>query len=1235
MRDEEGNAVYAAYNTGERTVTQLSAVSKVQTTTVNIMGNHSFERDDIWSLSSGACYDGGKRHTGKRSLKLTSTSGNQASAAMGQALEQGETYTLSCYFSGSGAGKLEVTSGATLLGESEAIEVSGTAGEDWYRGSVTFSPISSGATISITMPEGTAGTVYADSVMLEKGETPNRYNLLENGDFSQGRWYFEESGNIGSGDGIVTDTSGSHPSGLSDRVYKITGNAEQQKWIYQTIPAAGEKGDTYSFGGWLKSDSIARNTQSYNNRTYGIKRISVEFLNASGSNVGAASMVYFGADTDEWQYGCGTAIAPAAYTQIRVSANFHYTRNTAYYDGLQLYREEFSQAYTYDGEGNLTGYKSLIGQEDKYEYDSSGNVTKATDARGNASTYTYDGKHNQLTATSAEGVVTSNTYNTNGQVTESRVGNSSTYIRSSTQYEQQSGNVIQVTDAKGKSISYGFNESTRQNTSVTDAEGNTTAYTYGNAAEMLRLSGISAPELAAVEYAYDGNGKLSGIRRGETEYGFEYDAWGRTTRTRVGGIGLSENAYDTYGRLSTVTYGNGYRTRYIYDELDRVVRIKTQAGTGAGEITAYEYIYNGEGDLYELRNHKTNRATVFEYDHSGRCMSTTVKAFEVRNGKVAYTGTEGGYRYEYDPNNNLSRIKQRVNGEEWSVTYTYDKDNRAKTTRLDNGKVITNNYDGIGRVTSRTLGLNTTYTTQLQYESGANGSQTAMLSSYKNGDDLTCTYSYDKNGNIFHIMYGRTLFNYEYDGANQLVRENLFIETPEESRTVTYEYDENGNLLRKKTYPLSTGELGEATSTIEYVYSDGDWQDQLISYNGKSITYDSMGNPVNYMGNTLTWEGKQLTGYTKPGKVVAGPKVMTYTYDENGLRQTKTADSVTTRYYYNGSALMGQSDGTDTLEFSYDGNGNAVSVKYNGTYYYYLYNGQGDVVKLIDGDGVTQVEYTYDTWGACSVTGSLANTLGAKNPFRYRGYVYDTETKLYYLESRYYDPETGRFISADVYLTTGQSVIGHNAYAYCGNNPINRKDSAGTLFFTAIGALVGGIIGGISAAINGEDVVAGIAGGAVTGGIMGALTDVTVATGGAAAPVAAVVVGAVAGGAGDFTTQVVSNTNKGHSLQESVNQIDWDSVNMSIFCGAVAGGVSNYVGNLINQTVFEPVKKAMVDNAVRYAANETTNYTWKPIISAATRAGLYQLGADALISIGQTTMYFNMNRWVHSYLTIN
>ena len=79
-----------------------------------------------------------------------------------------------------------------------------------------------------------------------------------------------------------------------------------------------------------------------------------------------------------------------------------------------------------------------------------------------------------------------------------------------------------------------------------------------------------------------------------------------------------------------------------------------------------------------------------------------------------------------------------------------------------------------------------------------------------------------------------------------------------------------------------------------------------------------------------------------------------------------------------------------------------------------------------------------------SCTGTLATTLGLDQPFRYRGYVYDAETRWYYLQSRYYSPETCRFISADVLLSTGQGVIGNNSYAYCRNNPVNRKDGKGT-----------------------------------------------------------------------------------------------------------------------------------------------------------------------------------------------
>ena len=190
----------------------------------------------------------------------------------------------------------------------------------------------------------------------------------------------------------------------------------------------------------------------------------------------------------------------------------------------------------------------------------------------------------------------------------------------------------------------------------------------------------------------------------------------------------------------------------------------------------------------------------------------------------------------------------------------------------------------------------------------------------------------------------------------------------------------------------------------------------------------------------MTWYGNQLTGISDTLNNLS----VAYVYDSNGLRQKKTVNNVVTDYYYNGSVLIGLTKGTDTLRFSYDASGQVQAVDHNGTYCYYLRNGQGDIVKLIDGNGTTVVEYTYDSWGKpLSCTGTLATTLGALNPFRYRGYVYDEETGFYYLKSRYYDPETCRFISADVLLSTGQGVLGHNCYAYCRNNPVNRFDSLG------------------------------------------------------------------------------------------------------------------------------------------------------------------------------------------------
>ena len=237
--------------------------------------------------------------------------------------------------------------------------------------------------------------------------------------------------------------------------------------------------------------------------------------------------------------------------------------------------------------------------------------------------------------------------------------------------------------------------------------------------------------------------------------------------------------------------------------------------------------------------------------------------------------------------------------------------------------------------------------------------------------------------------------------------------------------------------------------------------------------------------------------------------------------------------------------------YSYDASGQLISVNYNGTEYFYLRNGQNDVVGLMDGSGTKMVEYTYDAWGKLiSATGTLATSLGADNPFRYRGYYYDTETGLYYLMTRYYDPEVCRFISADVYMSTGQGVLGGNMWAYCGNNSVNRADSQGDFFNT----IIGGIIGGIAASIQGKSFWEGATSGAVFGAISGAAVDIgllaagaAVATCGAGAVLIGVGIAALGGALGGVAGVEVSA-----AFGNEVTAVDY-------VAAAAIGGVFNVV----------------------------------------------------------------------------
>ena len=241
-------------------------------------------------------------------------------------------------------------------------------------------------------------------------------------------------------------------------------------------------------------------------------------------------------------------------------------------------------------------------------------------------------------------------------------------------------------------------------------------------------------------------------------------------------------------------------------------------------------------------------------------------------------------------------------------------------------------------------------------------------------------------------------------------------------------------------YAYTNGELtGSAAVTKTYVY-DANWKDKLASFDGKAITYDQIGNPISYDGWAYTWEaGRQLKSLSKAGVSIA------YKYDDTGFRTQKTVNGTTTDYLVLENRILQQSDGTNTITFRYDGENKAASFNLNGTEYYYLRNLQGDIAGIVDGTGSLVVEYAYDAWGKLlSITGSLADTVGVLNPLRYRGYYYDTETGLYYLQSRYYNPEWGRFINADTVIDNS-SIIGANLYTYCLNTPVNMYDSGGQL----------------------------------------------------------------------------------------------------------------------------------------------------------------------------------------------
>ena len=407
------------------------------------------------------------------------------------------------------------------------------------------------------------------------------------------------------------------------------------------------------------------------------------------------------------------------------------------------------------------------------------------------------------------------------------------------------------------------------------------------------------------------------------------------------------------------------------------------------------------------------------------------------------------FEYGFDLNNNVSRLTTLTPYGNNKLNYTYGPDNQLTGMTLDNQKAVTYTYNGLGRLTNRSINLSAPLTNTYTYGTVTINDVTYQhnfISSETVGNVTYC-YEYDANGNLTAIKDSNNtvLESYTYDDLNQLTSVE-YPGTP--NKRYEFTYDSSGNIKTEKIYVDDV-----LTTTNNYSYTDYTWYDLLKNYNGSIITYDDIGNPLSYRdGISFTWSnGRQLKSYTKNNSTV------NYTYDSNGMRLSKDVNGVKRNYLYNNGLLVQEIvDNQRILDYSYDSAGNPVSVAYRTSlsatpiYYYYAVNSRGDVVGIYTASGSLLVVYEYDAWGnilsvknANGVNIANPNSIANIQSLRYRGYCYDTDTGLYYLQRRYYDPMTHRFINADGYVSTGTGVLGYNMFSYCENNPVNSSDPTG------------------------------------------------------------------------------------------------------------------------------------------------------------------------------------------------
>ena len=1017
---------------------------------------------------------------------------------------KGKTVTLSAYVktknitegSLSGAAgaivKFKALNGSTTLLDTNSVALQDTVtGSEWERISLTVDVPSNSTTYRICFALRNAqGTAWFDCMQLEEGDVMNDYNALANSDFtttSDWTYKYKDTGDTSfhteqiplNSDGDV-HLSGKGCEPQSAQAQNI--EEETEPTVATEVRTETETVDndtveeTDAYGNVTKTMQ-GKVTRTYR-RTYEVTEATeptTSSSNSSGNDAGIDSVgecnnyIYQTLDVNKKSVTfniSGTASAASVplnsdYRTFGIALKVKYSGDSDY---TENHYQEFN-AYT-----NATQNITLSVTPDEsdrvvekvafafvYGYNKNEMIIK--NAMLNFA-YDYQFGGNEENNSSSSGTNSADAINE--EIISESVSTAQTYMETNTAYNSTGNYITSESNEAGHTTSYAYDNDGNK-TSVTDPKNNTTSYTYDTQGNILSVASGSS----SYSNTYTSTGQLSTISNSGTSYSFEYDNFDNVTKVKVGTQTLVTNTYDSLcDKLTRVSYGNGQSLHYYYDDYGRITDINVHNGTMAS------YSYNKKGLITKYEDHWLRQTTYFFYDCNGNMIA---KYAESEDKDLAFN-------ISFDSDGNTVE-QTNVNGRLQNIIRGTDNEENEYVS-----------YDGI-KVTTETDDFGRTTMTDTKYESDLSYSPFYTTYSYADGNETNSTtntvnsiqhysirasgyspykiaqydYTYDANGNITQVTLNDTVIaKYTYDSLNQLSTSA----DKNADEFVEYTYDTKGNITQKKKYSLNSDlTRGTLQDTKNYTYGDTNWGDKLTSYNGTTITYDNIGNPLSYRdGMTMSWMvGRSLSQITKSNKTYS------FKYNADGLRTEKkcVTDGDTHHYYYdsNGNMIAFRRNNAAVVYFYYDSQGNVTSMSFEGTKYFFIKNIQGDVEKIVTHQGNVAVTYKYDAWGKLiSKTDNTVYGIGELNPFRYRGYIYDDETGLYYLKSRYYDPITGRFLNADdtCYLGFTETTLATNIFAYCENNCINSVDRNGTnaIALQFVNMSLAGALSGIIASIT-------------------------------------------------------------------------------------------------------------------------------------------------------------------------